>query len=141
MNPSTGTVNPGRGDTPRGQRAAVPRGQPTDRGGATIVLLATGLVFVLVGIFGAAVGAARMARQQARTAADFAALAGARRSLSGFTEACERAADLARANGAVLADCRLDGLDVLVTAEVTVVPLPGLSRTARATSRAGPVRG
>ncbi|SCL17369.1 helicase/secretion neighborhood TadE-like protein [Micromonospora rhizosphaerae] len=112
-----------------------------DRGGATICLLAVGLVFVLVGLFGAALGAVRVARQQARVAADFGALAGAGRALDGQATACGDAGELARANGARLSACRLDGLDVVVTAEVTVNPLPGLSRTASATSRAGPVRG
>ncbi|MFI6821473.1 Rv3654c family TadE-like protein [Micromonospora sp. NPDC050187] len=112
-----------------------------DRGGASILLLAVGLVLLLVGLFGAAVGAARTARQQARVAADFAALAGAGISFRGAETACRRAAELAAANGARLAKCHLDGLDVQVTAEVTVAPLPGLHRKATVTSRAGPVRG
>ncbi|SBT54023.1 Rv3654c family TadE-like protein [Micromonospora narathiwatensis] len=117
-------------------------GRPaTDRGGATVCLLAVGLVFVLVGLFGAALGAARTARQQARNAADFGALAGAGRALDSEDVACGRADELARANGGRLVACRLDGLDVVVTAEVRVAPLPGLVRTATATARAGPVRG
>ncbi len=112
-----------------------------DRGGATICLLAVGLVFVLAGLFGAGVGAARMARQQARVAADFGALAGAGRALQDEPAACARAAEIVAANGARLIQCQLDGLDVLVTAELTVEPLPGLRRSATATSRAGPLRG
>ncbi|RIW49230.1 helicase [Micromonospora endophytica] len=112
-----------------------------DRGGATICLLAVGLVFVLGGLFGAGVGAARMARQQARVAADFGALAGAGRALQNERAACARAAEIVAANGARLIQCQLDGLDVLVTAELTVEPLPGLRRSATATSRAGPLRG
>ncbi|MGR6316765.1 flp pilus-assembly TadE/G-like family protein [Micromonospora soli] len=112
-----------------------------DRGGATILLLAVGLVLALVGLFGAALGAARVARQQAHAAADFGALAGAGRALDGAEVACGRAADLVRANGGRPVGCRLDGLDVLVTVEVAVTPLPWLRRTATATSRAGPVRG
>ncbi|RZU72845.1 secretion/DNA translocation related TadE-like protein [Micromonospora kangleipakensis] len=113
----------------------------TERGGATVCLLAVGLAFVLVGLFGAAIGAARTARQQARVAADFGALAGAGRALDGEAAACGRAGELVGANAARLSACRLDGLDVLVTAEVTVTPLPWLTRTATATSRAGPIRG
>ena len=113
----------------------------TDRGGATVCLLAVGLVFVLVGLLGAALGAARTARQQARVAADFGALAGASRALGGEGTACAAAGELVVANAARLSACRLDGLDVLVTAEVTVTPLPWLTRTATATSRAGPIRG
>ncbi|BCL15268.1 Rv3654c family TadE-like protein [Micromonospora sagamiensis] len=112
-----------------------------DRGGASVLVLAVGLVFLLVGLFGAATGAARTARQQARVAADFAALAGAGISLRGEETACRRAAELALANGAQLVGCALDGLDLQVTVEVTVAPLPGLHRKAAATSRAGPVRG
>ncbi|MGK5671490.1 Rv3654c family TadE-like protein [Micromonospora sp. URMC 106] len=117
------------------------RGTGGERGGATVCLLAVGLVFVVVGLFGAAVGAARTARQQARVAADLGALAGAGQALHGEPAACGRAAEIAAANGGSLLACRLDGLDVLVTAEVAVTPLPGLSRVATATARAGPVRG
>ncbi|MET8833943.1 Rv3654c family TadE-like protein [Micromonospora sp. NPDC004540] len=112
-----------------------------ERGGATVCLLAVGLVLVLAGLFGAALGAARCARHQARNAADFAALAGAGRALEGAEAACGRAADLATANGGRLTACRLDGLDVVVTTEVKVAPLPGLGRAATATARAGPTRG
>ncbi|MEU6075848.1 Rv3654c family TadE-like protein [Micromonospora sp. NPDC047074] len=111
-----------------------------ERGGATVCLLAIGLVFVMVGLFGAAVGAARTARQQAQVAADFGALAGAGQALLGEPAACARAVEITTANGARLLACRLDGLDVLVTAEVAVAPLPGLARAARASARAGPVR-
>ncbi|MEV6694522.1 Rv3654c family TadE-like protein [Micromonospora sp. NPDC051196] len=112
-----------------------------DRGGATICLLAAGLVFVLGGLFAAGVGTARMARQQARVAADFGALAGAARALQDEPTVCARAAEIVAANGARLVSCQIDGLDVLVTAELTVQPLPGLTRVATATSRAGPLRG
>ncbi|WP_405102630.1 Rv3654c family TadE-like protein [Micromonospora sp. NBC_01412] len=111
-----------------------------ERGGATVCLLAVGLVFVVVGLFGAAVGAARVARQQVRVAADFGALAGASRALAGEQVACSSADEVVRANGARLTGCRLDGLDAVVTAEVTVTPVPGLTRVATVTSRAGPVR-
>ncbi|MEH0971964.1 Rv3654c family TadE-like protein [Micromonospora sp. CPCC 205546] len=116
-------------------------GSAGERGGATVCLLAVGLVFVLVGSFGAAVGAARVARQQARVAADLGALAGAGRGLWGEAAACGRAADIAAANGGRLLACRLDGLDVLVTVEVAVNPLPRVARVATASARAGPVRG
>ncbi|MFV2101937.1 Rv3654c family TadE-like protein [Micromonospora sp. LOL_024] len=123
---------------PAGARRA---GRRDERGGATVCLLAVGLLFVVAGFFGAGVGAARVARQQAHVAADFGALAGAARALADEPAACARGAELVAANGARLVWCRLDGLDVLVTAEVIVDPLPGMSRTARATSRAGPLRG
>ena len=112
-----------------------------DRGGATICLLAVGLLFVTGGLFGAQVSAARVARQQARVAADFGALAGAARALQDESLACDRAGEIIAANNARLVWCRLDGLDVLVTAEVAVDLLPGLTRVATVTARAGPLRG
>ncbi|MGW4499307.1 Rv3654c family TadE-like protein [Micromonospora sp. NPDC004336] len=121
--------------------AAIDGATAKERGGATVCLLAVGLVFVLVGLFGAAVGAAQTARQRARVAADLGALAGAGQALQGEPTACRRAAEIAAVNGASLLACRLEGLDVLVTAEVAVTPLPGLARAATATARAGPVRG
>ncbi|MCX5068769.1 flp pilus-assembly TadE/G-like family protein [Micromonospora lupini] len=111
------------------------------RGGATLLLLALGLVFVLVGTFGAAVAAAGMAAQRAAVAADLGALAGAARALDGDSVACASAADIAQRNAGRLVDCLLDGLDVLVTVEVAFTPLPGLTRVAASTARAGPVRG
>ncbi|KIR64747.1 helicase [Micromonospora haikouensis] len=111
-----------------------------DRGGATVCLLAVGLMFVIVGVFGAAVEAARVARQRAAVAADFAALAAAAQALTGGEVACASADAVARANGARLAGCRLDGLDAVVATEVTVTPVPGLTRVATATARAGPAR-
>ncbi|RBI99534.1 helicase [Micromonospora provocatoris] len=118
----------------------VERTSSADRGGATVCLLAVGLVFVLVGVFGAALGAARCARHQARNAADFGALAGAGQVLDGADAACARAADLVSANGGRMTGCRADGPDLIVTAQVRVAPLPGLTRDATATSRAGPAR-
>ncbi|MGC4833142.1 Rv3654c family TadE-like protein [Micromonospora vinacea] len=111
------------------------------RGGATVLLLAMGLVFVVFGTFGAAIVAAGMARQRAAVAADLGALAGAARALDGDAVACASASDLAGRNDGRLVGCHLDGLDVLVTVEVAFTPLPGLTRVAAASARAGPVRG
>ncbi|MGC4849542.1 Rv3654c family TadE-like protein [Micromonospora sp. DT15] len=111
------------------------------RGGATVLLLAMGLVFVVFGTFGAAIVAAGMASQRAAVAADLGALAGAARVLDGDAAACASASDLAGRNDGRLVGCRLDGMDVLVTVEVAFTPLPGLTRVAAASARAGPVRG
>ncbi|MFI7577428.1 Rv3654c family TadE-like protein [Micromonospora sp. NPDC049497] len=113
---------------------------PADRGGATVLVLAFGLVLVLFGGFGGAVAAARLARQQAAVAADLGALAGAGRALEGPAVACGTAGEVVSANGARLVSCRLDGLDLVLTVDVTVAPLPGLSRAAEASARAGPIR-
>lgn len=112
-----------------------------DRGGATVLLLAVGIAFVLFGVAGAAVGVARLARQQAGVAADLGALAGAARAALGVTTACESARAIVTANGGRLVHCQLDGLDLLVTVEVTATVLPGLARAATGRARAGPVRG
>ncbi|MBF9134092.1 flp pilus-assembly TadE/G-like family protein [Plantactinospora sp. S1510] len=100
-----------------------------------------GLVLVLFSLGGSAIAAAGVARHQARVAADLGALAGAARVLEGPDTACARAAAIAAANSARLTSCTLDGFDLEITAEVLVEPIPGLTRNARATSRAGPVRG
>jgi secretion/DNA translocation related TadE-like protein len=110
-----------------------------DRGAASILVLAIGLVLVAAGIAGVAVGAARVGRHQARTAADLGALAGAARAVEGAEVACGRAERFVLANGARLVSCRVDGLEIVVGVEVTVTPLPGLTRYASAAARAGPV--
>jgi len=111
----------------------------SDRGAASVFLLAIGLVFVAAGIAGAAVGAARVGRHEARIAADFGALAGARHAIEGEAEACDLAARLVAANGARITSCEVDGLEIIVRVDVTVMPLPALVRHATAAARAGPV--
>jgi len=97
-------------------------------------LLAAGLVLLLAGGFGAAIGSATVARHRAQAAADLGALAGAMRAVYGSGVACAQARRIVTANGAEQSACRLDGLDVTVTARVrTVVGI------ASATSRAGSV--
>jgi len=110
-----------------------------DRGAASIFVLAIGLVLVAAGIAGAAVGAARVGRHQARTAADLGALAGAARAVEGADVACGRAERFALANGARMVSCRVEGLEIVIAVQVTVTPLPGLTRYASAAARAGPV--
>jgi secretion/DNA translocation related TadE-like protein len=117
----------------RGVRA--PRAGRGERGSATIWVLAVGGLVVTVGLVGALVGAAVTGRHRAQVAADLGALAGARYAASGQATACARAAVVVRANGASLGGCLLDGLDLVVTAEVTV---RGVG-VARARARAGPV--
>jgi secretion/DNA translocation related TadE-like protein len=111
-----------------------------DRGSGTVWVLAAGLVLLLAGLAGAAVGAAHVARHRAQTAADLAALAGAAHAIEGSDPACARAAEIAAANGARVATCHLDGLDLTVTVEVSPPAVVGVGRPATATARAGPVR-
>nr|WP_296073089.1 Rv3654c family TadE-like protein [uncultured Actinoplanes sp.] len=110
-----------------------------DRGAASILLLAIGLVVVAAGVGGAALAAALVGRHQARTAADLGALAGAGLAVYGEDVACARAGRLVAANGGEVAGCEVTGLEVVVRVEVRVEPLPGLLRRVTAAARAGPV--
>jgi len=123
-----------------GARAHRFGGEP-DRGAASVLLLAVGLVLVMAGLGGAAIGTARVARHQAQNAADLAALAGATDAIFGEAVACARAARFATSNGARLTSCTVDGLEIVVRVEVTVRPLPGVLRYAEAGARAGPISG
>lgn len=94
------------------------------------------MVAVLLAVTGGAgyLGAAVVARHQAQAAADLAALAAAAEVTNGPEAACAQAGAVARVMRARTADCAVDDLDVVVTAEVAV------SRwgSARAAARAGP---
>lgn len=127
---------------PRGSGApapAVPRaGAGTwrgDRGSASVWLLCAASVVVAFGLAGALGAAAATARHRAQAAADLGALAGARYVVDGPSVACARAAAIVEANGARMSDCRLDGVDLVVVAKLTVAGLG----TATGTARAGPV--
>jgi len=106
----------------------------SDRGSATIWALATGLVVVLFAAAMAQVGLAISARRSAQVAADLGALAGAARALEGAAAACARARAYVAANGGELRECRLDGLDLVITVAVRT-----RAGTATASARAGPV--
>ena len=101
--------------------------------------MALGLLLIATGVAGSAVGAAWVGRHEARTAADLGALAGAARAIDGSSAACARAARLVAANDAVLTSCDVSGLEIVISVEVVVTPLPGVIRRARAGARAGPV--
>jgi secretion/DNA translocation related TadE-like protein len=111
-----------------------------DRGAASILVLAVGLFLVAAGLAGAAIESARVARHMARNAADLGALAGAPRAILGPDVACARASEFVAANGGRMTACAVTGLEIVVRAEVTVRPLPGLTRHAVASARAGPVQ-
>jgi secretion/DNA translocation related TadE-like protein len=129
-----------RGDKRRcGRAGSRGAGLRQDRGAASIFVLAVGFVLVAAGLAGASIGTARTGRQQARTAADLGALAGAAQVIDGEGAACSRAGQLASANGGRMTACRLEGLTIVVEVVVPVTPLPGLTRFASAAARAGPV--
>lgn len=87
------------------------------------------------GLAGALAAAAATARHRAQAAADLGALAGARYAVQGRSTACARAGAIIEANGATMTGCLVDGVDLVVIAEV---PVTGLG-AARGTARAGPV--
>jgi secretion/DNA translocation related TadE-like protein len=110
-----------------------------DRGAASILILALGLLMVAAGVAGSAIGNTRVARHRAHNAADLGALAGAMQAVYGEADACARAARFVTANGGRMTGCTVTGLEIVVRAQVEVRPLPGLVRQAEAAARAGPV--
>jgi secretion/DNA translocation related TadE-like protein len=110
-----------------------------DRGSASNIVLALGLVLVAAGFAASSVGTARTGRHQAHSAADLGALAAAGDAVYGRPAACARAAEFVAANRARMSFCTVEGLEVVVGAAVEVHPRPGLTRHARAAARAGPV--
>jgi secretion/DNA translocation related TadE-like protein len=107
-----------------------------DRGAASIFVLAVGLVLIGVALTLVTVGAARVARHQARVAADFGALAGGPHAIEGQAAACAVASRFVEANHARMLECAVDGLEIVVRAEVVLLVYPA---SAEAASRAGPV--
>lgn len=94
-----------------------------------VVAVCASLVLGLAGV-----GAAAVVGQRVAGAADAAALAAADAASGAVAGVpCERASDVARASGAALAACRLDGLVATVT-----VTAPFGRLVATASSRAGP---
>src|SRR5690242_19734995 len=77
------------------------------------------------------------ARHRAQSAADLGALAGAVRAVEGAGVACPAAERIVRANGARMVACRVEGLDVVVTAQVSG---PAGWGAAEQSARAGPER-
>ncbi len=112
----------------------------TDRGGASVWLLAAGAAVLAIGFGALAVGAAITARHRAAVAADFGALAAAVHASEGSATACVRAAAVVAANRARLVSCRLEGLDAVVIARVRPAGIAGLVGEAESAARAGPVR-
>ena len=102
------------------------------RGSATVWLLAGVLLAGTLCSAWVKAGLAGLARQRAESAADLAALAGARKAAVGSREVCAAASAIARRNGATLLACAVDGSTVTVRTRVSS-PLPATS-SARAGS-------
>lgn len=109
-----------------------------DGGSGTVWALGIGLLIILLGMIAALRGSAVLARHRAETAADFAALAAAIRSVPG--DGCIVAASMAAANGGRLVLCSTAGPDARVRVAVHFAPagLRSLERMAYADARAGP---
>jgi secretion/DNA translocation related TadE-like protein len=99
-------------------------------------VVAVAIVAILLFVTGAAVclGSAVVARHRAQSAADLGALAGAAAMPQGVSSACARATSVVRGMNVGGVACEVDGLDVIVTAEVDIT-----FGVARASARAGPV--
>lgn len=110
-----------------------------ERGAATLVAVAA--LAVLIAVTGglAQVGSAVIARHRAQAAADLAALAAAGRIAAGTESACTQAALIAEAMGTSVADCAVDGVEVLVHVDAAVGLGGWRWGPARAAARAGPV--
>lgn len=96
------------------------------------------VVLVTVMMGAAHIGAATLARHRAQAAADLAALAGAAHLPTGMGPACTRAERLARVMHALAVSCIVDGLDLVVTVEVSPALGGRWIGPATAVARAGP---
>ncbi|MCX4512347.1 flp pilus-assembly TadE/G-like family protein [Streptomyces sp. NBC_01619] len=104
-----------------------------DRGSATVWAAMAACAMCAVFAVVLAMGQAVVARHRAGAAADLAALAAADRALEGAAQACVAAAGVARAQGADLVRCAVDGEIADVTARAALGPYAPEVR-----SRAGP---
>lgn len=106
------------------------------RGAGTVFILAIVLVIMVAAQAVVVLAAGQSARHRAAAAADLAALAAASRLALGSADPCVDAGRIARANGATLRDCVVDGMEVEVQVRVettSVLPwLPAQDRRARA---------
>nr|WP_273736468.1 Rv3654c family TadE-like protein [Mycolicibacterium septicum] len=122
---------------PRRQQS--PNPASGERGSATLLAAAMIALVFAFAAGGAYLGAAVTARHRAQAAADLAALGAAGAVVSGPDAACRQATHVAARMRAVLADCRIDGLDVVLQVSVPVRLGRWGVGPASAVARAGPV--
>lgn len=116
------------------RRARVAHGQ---RGAVTVLAVALlGVLLLVTAAFGVA-EAMVSDHRRAQAAADLAALAGAQ-AIQQAEDGCGSAARIAAANGAALADCEVQGQDVVVTTRVAGPRWLGARGDLSAQARAGP---
>ena len=106
----------------------------SERGAATVLVVAMAgvLMFVMTGL--AAAGGLVTSQRRAQAAADLAALAGA----SHLDDACGRAREVAAANAGELQTCRVDDAEVTVEVSVAGPRVPWRKVRVTAEARAGP---
>lgn len=113
-----------------------------EEGVAIVWSLALVSILMIVAAVGAAVVGLATVRMKVAGVADLAALAAAQSA----TDACGAASEVVLANGLTLADCAVDGADVVVTVSGTppdasarlIAVLGGEPRLVSASARAGP---
>lgn len=110
-----------------------------ERGAATVWAAGALAVLMSLTVFGLYLGGAILARHQAESAADLAALAAAGSAVSGERQACGQARMVTERMRVRLVSCSARGWDVLV--QVAVRPAGPLAELGDATAqaRAGPV--
>lgn len=111
-----------------------------EEGAGTVLVLGVVSVLLAAGVCTTGLVQAQAAAGRARSAADLTALGGATALVSVVApgDPCVVAGDVARANGAEVAQCTVMGEDVVVAVAVEARVL-GVARTVRSTARAGPV--
>lgn len=105
-----------------------------DRGVATVWAAGAIAVLMSLAVFGLHLGAAMVARHQAESAADLAALAGAATVVAGERDACAQARRVTDRMRVQLVSCRTQEWDVLV--DVAARPGGWLGGLGAATGRA-----
>lgn len=113
------------------------RGRPSERGAATVLVVAFLGLLLLLGAALGVVGAMVRAHRGAQAAADLAALAAAS-ALADGADACAAAAEIAAANGATVLTCAPAGRDARVTVRVDGPRWLGQTADLTAEARAGP---
>ena len=106
-----------------------------ERGSATVWALSIIILLAAAMMLALALASAVIARHRAARAADLAALAGAARVFAGPAAACDRAAQIARRNSAVLEVCELRGTSVAVEVSLAAAPLRWAGRQVLAPAR------
>lgn len=123
-----------------GQAPLMVRAVQDEHGSGTVLALGVIAVALVLCLGASALMRSQSASGRAQAAADLAAISGATALTSVYhpDDPCQVATRVARANGAELTGCQVDGEDVTVDVVVRIRIL-GVPRTAGARARAGPV--